>query len=151
MKVNRSSRSNLGFLYGSVFFFAVLILTMVLFTYYAIDEASRKNQSGIFAYSISLAGNNGDKGCDILFDDSLLFSSCSIMYDTTVVVNRRFISDTIFKDGKMSVRERLLFSQESLLHVIEHGTGDTLTVNVGNNSKVRISFPDGKLNVGLYK
>lgn len=149
MKVNRSSHSNLRFLYGSVFFFAMLVLTMVLFTYYAMNEATKKMESQIFAYTISFADSAEDTACDLIFGDSLIYSSPNVAPGEQVVVNRRTLRDTINTDGKRSINEKVLFSSESLLHAIDRSTGDTLTIKPGNNSKVSISFFNGKMKAWL--
>lgn len=151
MKVNRSSGSNLRFLYGSVFFFAVLILTMVLFTYYAMSEASKSVESKMFAYTISLYGDNEGEGCDVILDDSLVYSSGTSLQGVPVVVNRRVLRDTVASGSGRVIRERVLFPPESLLHVINHTTGDTLSVAVGDNSIINISMNEGRASVELLK
>lgn len=151
MKVNRSSGSNLRFLYGSVFFFAVLILTMVLFIYYAMSEASKQVESRMFAYAISVTGDSEGTGCDVFFDDSLVYSSGSSSQGVPVVVNRRMLRDTVVSGGERIIRERVLFSPESILHVISRESGDTLSVTVGDNPAINVSINGGKANVELLK
>ena len=150
MKVNRSSGSNLRFLYGSVFFFAVLILTMVLFIYYAMSEASKKVESKMFAYTISLDGAD-DVDCAVVFDDSLVYDSGSAALVKPVVVNRRIKRDTIVSGGERIIREKTLFSSESCLRVINRTSGDTLSVVAGDNSVINVLFKDGKASVELLK
>ena len=150
MKVNRSSGSNLRFLYGSVFFFAVLILTMVLFIYYAMSEASKKVESKMFAYTISLEGVDG-VDCTIVFDDSLVYDSGLAAPMNPVVLNRRIKRDTIVSGGERIIREKTLFSAESCLRVINRTADDTLSVVAGDNSVINVFFKDGKANVELLK
>ena len=138
MKVNRSSRSNLRFLYGSVFFFAVLIFTMVLFVYYAMGEASKNVESKMFVYNILVTVDGGGAGCDVLLDDSLLFSSPAVNTDTLLMVNRYYANDTVIENGKRIVREITYFSPESVLKVIGGASNDTLSIKVGNNSNIGI-------------
>ena len=140
MKVNRSSRSNLRFLYGSVFFFAVLIFTMVLFVYYAMGEASRNVESKMFVYNIHVTGDGSGAGCDVLLDDSLVFSSPALYEDTLLRVNRYYENDTVVENGKQIIREITYFSSESMLRVIGGVSGDTLSKRVGNNSNIEISI-----------
>ncbi len=140
MKVNRSSRSNLRFLYGSVFFFAVLIFTMVLFVYYAMGEASRNVESKMFVYNIHVIGDGSGAGCDVLLDDSLVFSSSAIYADTLLRVNRYYENDTVVENGKKIIREITYFSSESILRVIGGASDDTLSMKVGNNSNIEISI-----------
>ena len=149
MKVNRSSSSNLRFLFGSVFFFAVLLLTMVLFTYYAMSEAAKKPALQMFSYTISIDENLKGKACDVLFDDSLLFSSKAAFPTSPLLISRRVVCDTVFNDGKPDVQERVLFSSESLIRVIDSESNDTLSVKVGNNSRINILGQDGKMSVIL--
>lgn len=140
MKVNRSSRSNLRFLYGSVFFFAVLIFTMVLFVYYAMGEASRNVESKMFVYNIHVTGDGSGAGCDVLLDDSLVFSSPALYEDTLLRVNRYYENDTVVENGKQIIREITYFSSESMLHVIGGASDDTLSMKVGNNSNIEITI-----------
>lgn len=140
MKVNRSSRSNLRFLYGSVFFFAVLIFTMVLFVYYAMGEASRNVESKMFVYNIHVTGDGSGAGCDVLLDDSLVFSSPALYADTLLRVNRYYENDTVVENGKQIIREITYFSSESMLRVIGGVSCDTLSKRVGNNSNIEISI-----------
>ena len=138
MKVNRSSRSNLRFLYGSVFFFAVVIFTMVLFVYYAMGEASRNVESKMFVYNIHVTGDGSGAGCDVLLDDSIVFSSPVLYADTLLRVNRYYENDTVVENGKQIIREITYFSSESMLRVIGGVSGDTLSKRVGNNSNIEI-------------
>ncbi len=140
MKVNRSSRSNLRFLYGSVFFFAVLIFTMVLFVYYAMGEASKNVDSKMFVYNILVTADDGGAGCDVLLDDSLVFSSPALYEDTLLRVNRYYENDTVVENGKQIIREITYFSSESMLRVIGGASDDTLSMKVGNNSNIEISI-----------
>lgn len=151
MKVNRSSSSNLRFLYGSVFFFAVLILTMVLFIYYAMSESEKKSDLKIFAYTISVSGDSDGNGCDVIFDDSLVYSSGRSVPEMPVLVNRRILRDTVVSGGERIIREKILFSPQSLLHVISHGTCDTVSVIAGDNSTVNIFIDDGRARVELLR
>ena len=45
---------------------------MVLFTYYAMSEASKSVESKMFAYTISFYGDYEGEGCDVILDDSLV-------------------------------------------------------------------------------
>lgn len=149
MKVNRSSNSNLRFLYGSVFFFAVLILTMVLFTYYAMGEATKSIQAQMFSYTISFSDDFQGGECEVFFDDSLIFARGNVAPGASAVVHRRTISDTLVIDGKTTVSERVLFSPESVLRVVDAVNADTVAVTVGDNSRIGISRPDGKISISL--
>lgn len=151
MKVNRSSNSNLRFLYGSVFFFAVLILTMVLFTYYAMSEAAKSAQAQIFSYTISFSDDFQGGECEVFFDDSLIFARGSAAPGASAVVHRRTICDTLVVGGKTTVNEQVLFSPESLLRVVDAVNADTLTVTAGDNSRIGISRIDGKINISLVE
>ena len=149
MKVNRSSNSNLRFLYGSVFFFAVLILTMLLFVYYAMGEASKNTGQPMFSYTVCFAEDFDAGTCKVILDDSLLCAAESSAPGKSLVVTRRTLRDTVTVDGRSEVRERVLFSPESLLQIVDTANGDTVAVTVGENSRIAISRLDGKINVSL--
>ncbi len=149
MKVNRSSSSNLKFLYGSVFFFAVLILTMLLFVYYAMGEASKNTGQQMFSYTVFFADDFDAGTCKVILDDSLLCAAESSAPGKSLVVTRRTLRDAVPVDGRTEVHERVLFSSESLLQVIDTASGDTVAVVVGENSRIGISRLDGKVKVSL--
>lgn len=145
MKVNRSSKSNLRFLFGSVFFFAVLIFTMVLFVYYTMGEASKKVHSKMFVYNIHVSDAFNGTGCEVMLDDSLVFSSPSVSADTLLMLNRYYVNDTVVENGRQIVRETACFTPESVLRVVGGDAGDTLSVKVGNNSRIGITLKDGRV------
>lgn len=149
MKVNRSSSSNLKFLYGSVFFFAVLILTMLLFVYYAMGEASKNTVQQMFSYTVTFADDFDAGACEVVLDDSLLCAAADVFPGKSLVVTRRTLRDTVAVDGRSEVRERVLFSPESLLQVVDTASGDTVAIVVGENSKIAISRLDGKVVVNI--
>ena len=151
MKVNRSSRSNLRFLFGSVFFFAVLIFTMVLFVFYVMGEAANKVESKMFAYNIHVFGNQEGRGYDVLLDDSLVFSSPAVYADTSLMISRYFVNDTVFENGSRIVRELTYFTPESVLRVVDSSAKDTLAMEVGENSNVEVALRDGKVRVFMYE
>lgn len=149
MKINNSSRSNMRFLFGSVFFFAVLILTIMLFVYYAMGQASKKVSSKMFVYNIYVSGAPDGEDCTVLLDDSLIFSSPAVTADTMLSVNRYFVSDTVVENGRRTVRETAYFTEESVLRVVGGASDDTLSMKVGNNSNIKVSVNAGRVETQL--
>ncbi len=147
MRVNKSTNSNMRFLFGSVCFFAVLLLVIVLFTYYAMSEAASKMQSKMFVYSFSFTPSSQGRSCDIFLDDSLLYSTNNIEADTVLMVNRYFTLDSVFADGKMAVRETPHFTPGSLLRVVGAECGDTLDVELDDVSNILVGILDDSVDV----
>ena len=113
---------------------------MVLFVYYAMGEASRNVESKMFVYNIHVTGDGSGAGCDVLLDDSLVFSWPALYADTLLRVNRYYENDTVVENGKQIIREITYFSSESMLRVIGGASDDTLSMKVGNNSNIEISI-----------
>ena len=103
-------------------------------------EASKNVESKMFVYNILVTADDGGAGCDVLLDDSLVFSSPALYEDTLLRVNRYYENDTVVENGKQIIREITYFSSESILRVIGGVSGDTLSKRVGNNSNIEISI-----------
>ena len=87
MRTKRSSNSNMSFLKGNVLFFALLLLAIMLFTYYALREvrvAGGENASCRIVFNESF-----DCGeCKVFVDDSLLYAGAPMGVDTLLLMKR---------------------------------------------------------------
>lgn len=129
MQTKQSSRSNMRFLKGNVLFFALLLLVMMLFTYYAFQGV----ESG--------AGNDAacrvsfDAGCtageyEVFVDDSLLYKGEPLPADSQVVMKRY-----------AAVNSRVsLYTSKSQIRVVLKG--DTVARVLDGNRAFRIEFAE---------
>ena len=134
MRVKRSSNSNMKFLYGSVFFFAVIILTILLFVYYTMREAAKNAPFDKVIYTVSFSENlAGDNGM-VFLDDSMLYVATPFTTDT-VVEAQRYV--TYAKDATGKKYSVPHFTENSILKVEIEGV-DTLVATVGEKTVFHI-------------
>lgn len=87
MRTKRSSNSNMRFLKGNVIFFALLLLTIMLFAYYALqgmDEADGNEASCRVVFGKGYTGGE----CKVFIDDSLLYAGAPLPVDSPIVMRR---------------------------------------------------------------
>ena len=86
MRTKKSSNSNMRFLFGSVFFFAMIILSVLMFTYYAMREAWRKSPDREFVYTVSFSPDFAGRNYSVFLDDSLLYNGSYMVIDWVLVL-----------------------------------------------------------------
>ena len=98
------------FLKGNVIFFALLLLVIMLFSYYALqgaDAGGENKASCRVAFGQSYAGGE----CKVFIDDSLLYAGAPLPVDSPIVI-RRYASP----ESRVS-----LYTSKSLLRVVADG------------------------------
>ncbi|MBE6309181.1 MAG: hypothetical protein E7087_07795 [Bacteroidales bacterium] len=80
--------ANMSFLFGSVFFFFVIIVTIGLFAYYSLYKYWSKPGDARFSYEISFSPSFAGKAYDVYMNDSLLYAGAPVNCDTVLRVNR---------------------------------------------------------------
>ncbi|MBO7240540.1 MAG: hypothetical protein J6V23_08695, partial [Bacteroidaceae bacterium] len=70
MRTKRSSSSNMRFLKGNVIFFALLLLVIMLFSYYALQGADVAGENKASCRVVFGKGYTGGE-CKVFIDDSL--------------------------------------------------------------------------------
>ena len=119
------------FLKGNVLFFALLLLAILLFTYYAFDGLDTGAGEGATC-RISFGEGCGDGKYEVLVDDSLLYAGSPLPVDSQLVM-RRYASP----GSKVSQ-----YTSASVIRVV--AAGDTaLRILQGDRSFV-IGCRDGK-------
>lgn len=136
MKIKRSTNSNFKFLYGSVFFFAMLVTVILLFVYYSVNEAMERGGWVSPIYKVSFSKEMVGVDCQVFLDDSLLYKGCPANEGDCVTARQYVVSA-----GNDTAQ---LFTQASLLKVIA-GAADTLVMPVGNEYLFRVVYNDGVL------
>ena len=130
MRTKRSSNSNMSFLKGNVLFFALLLLAIMLFTYYALREvrvSGGENASCLVAFSESY-----DCGeCKVFIDDSLLYAGAPAGTDTLLVMKRYAVPGS----------KESLYTSKSLVKVV--AGADTVARVLGGDRFFTIGACDG--------
>lgn len=107
MRTKKSSKSNMRFLKGNVLFFALLLLAILLFTYYAVEEMEVKaeNKSSC-KISFSHSYEGGD--CEVYVGDSLLYAGAPLKSDSVLEMRRYATADS----------EKSLYTSESQIKIV---------------------------------
>ena len=80
--------ANMNFLFGSVFFFFVIIVTIGLFAYYSLYKHWSRPGDVRFSYEISFSPSFAGKDYSVYMNDSLLYTGVPVNCDTVLRVNR---------------------------------------------------------------
>ncbi|MBQ8270722.1 MAG: hypothetical protein IJZ22_05895 [Bacteroidaceae bacterium] len=80
--------ANMNFLFGSVFFFFVIIVTIGLFSYVSLYKYWNKPGDKRFSYEISFSPAFAGKAYSVYMNDSLLYTGVPVDCDTVLRVNR---------------------------------------------------------------
>jgi hypothetical protein len=136
MKVKKSTNTNMKFLYGSVFFFAIVVAIIMLFTYYAFSEAMKTRKGPLPVYQFTMGHGFGGHGCRVLFEDSLIFDSERVVPDSLIMVQRYVTEGSNGGDECFTEGSRL---------VVEVPGVDTLTTNIGSGYYYSIDVADGQV------
>lgn len=88
MRSSKGRDANMKFLFGSVFFFFVIMLTIILFSYFSLQQYWNKPNIRPLEYQIVFSKEF--KGCsyDIYMNDSLIYSGTPVNIDTLLSVPR---------------------------------------------------------------
>ncbi len=136
MKIKRSTNSNFKFLYGSVFFFAMLVGVILLFVYYSVNEAMERGGWTSPIYRVSFSKDMVGVDCQVFLDDSLLYRGCPAN-DGDCVTARQYAVGA----GNDTTQ---LFNEKSLLKVVV-AAADTLVMPVGGEYLFRVGYNEGVL------
>lgn len=132
MRTKASSKSNMRFLKGNVIFFALLLLVIMLFSYYALQGADAGGENKASCRVVFGKGYTGGE-CKVFVDDSLLYAGAPLPVDSSIVM-RRYAAP----GSKVS-----LYTSKSLLKVV--ADGDTVSRVLGADRVFVIGSSDGKV------
>lgn len=119
------------FLKGNVLFFALLLLVILLFTYYAVGEMEKQGENTA-ACKISFDDSYCGGECEIFVGDSLLYSGGRLPKDS-VLVMKRYAS---------SKSKKSLYTSYSNLKIV--ADGDTVVRQLGGERSFRIGSENGR-------
>lgn len=145
MRTKKSSNANIKFLFGSVFFFAIVIISVVLFTYFVMRESWRKSPEREYVYTISFSQSFAGQNYSVYFDDSLLYAGNPFDSDTVLRVKRYFTSENVNIAGIDTVIKVPHFTSSSSIFVVDGKTNIPTIVNVLENNDIYLRLNGGKV------
>ena len=145
MRTKKSSNSNMRFLFGSVFFFAAIILSVLMFTYYAMREAWRKSPDRAFVYTVSFSQDFAGRNYSVYLDDSLLYLGNPFNSDTVIRVKRYVTKEPVNVAGIDTVIEVPHFTSSSSLFGVDGETNVPVIVNVGEHNNIHLKLKNSKV------
>ena len=138
MRTKASSKSNMRFLKGNVVFFALLLLAIMLFAYYALKGMDSAGDNS-FSCKVSFAKNYTGGECRVFIGDSLLYAGDPSGADT-VIEMRRYATEK----SKVS-----LYTSQSLLRIV--ADGDTVQRALQGDREFVIESAGGKITVSALE
>lgn len=145
MRTKKSSNSNMRFLFGSVFFFAMIIMSVLLFTYYAMREAWRKSPEREFVYTVSFSPEFAGRNYSVFLDDSLLYDGNPFKADTVLRVKRYVTEEPVNVAGIDTVIKVPHFTSSSSLFVVNGETNIPTIVNVQEYNDIYLKLRNGRV------
>ena len=145
MRTKKSSNSNMRFLFGSVFFFAMIIMSVLLFTYYAMREAWRKSPEREFVYTVSFSPEFSGLNYSVFLDDSLLYQGNPFKADTVIRVKRYVTEEPVNVAGIDTVIKVPHFTSSSSLFIVDGETNVPAIINVHECNDVHIKLRNGRV------
>lgn len=135
MRTKKSSNSNMRFLKGNVIFFALLLLVIMLFTYYAFKGMGTETENlSSCKVTFSESYNGGD--CKVYVDDSLLYAGAP--HDKTIEMRRYAAGSQVS-----------LYTSDSKLMIVT--ATDTVVRTLGGDRLFAVGSRDGKVVVDVIE
>lgn len=125
----RGHGANMRFLYGSVFFFFVIIVTIGLFTYYSLYKYWSRPGDARFAYEISFSPSFVGEAYSVYLNDSLLYAGAPVNTDTVLRLNR--------------------FAEDNALLVVEQETDVVSILQIPDRGKIKLLLKDGTVEADI--
>ena len=119
----RGHGANMRFLYGSVFFFFVIIVTIGLFAYYSLYKHWNKPGDARFSYEISFSPSFAGKAYDVYLNDSLVYAGAPVNTDTVLRINR--------------------FATDNALLVVDKASDGVSILQISDRGKIRLNLVNG--------
>ncbi len=123
MSIARGRKANMNFLYGSVFFFFVIIITIGLFSYFSLYKYWNKPGDARFSYEISFSPSFAGTAYNVYMNDSLLYVGAPVATDTLIRVNR--------------------FAEDNALLVVNAATDGVSIIQIPDRGKILLRLGSG--------
>lgn len=118
----KGHKANMNFLFGSVFFFFVIIVTIGLFAYFSLYKYWERPGDKRFAYEISFSEDFAGLAYSIYMNDSLLYTGNPVDCDTMLRLNR--------------------FAEENALLVVDKSTDGVSIIQLPERGKILLQLND---------
>lgn len=151
LRTKKSSASNMRFLFGSVAFFAMIIISIMLFTYYAMREAWNKSPDAGVVYTVSFSPAFNEGCYKVFMDDSLLYAGCPFKADTVLRVARYVTQEPVTVAGIDTVVAVQHFTASSSLFVVDARTDKPSIIGVGESRTINLDIKEGRVVAELGK
>ncbi len=120
MRNTKGRDANMRFLFGSVLFFFMIIMSVMLFVYYVIDYQASNEVKVKDCYEISFSKQFDGLGYDLYLNDSLLYEGNPVISDSIIKVVRT--------------------QDENSLLVVNRATEGVSILEIGRRGRVLIGF-----------
>ena len=117
--------ANMRFLFGSVFFFFLIVVTIGLFSYFSLYKYWEKPGDKRFSYEFSFSPSFAGAAYSLYLNDSLLYKGAPVDCDTIVRVNR--------------------FADENALLVVDAVTDGVTIIQLPGRGKVLLRLKGGEV------
>ncbi|MBQ6694197.1 MAG: hypothetical protein IJN24_04935 [Bacteroidaceae bacterium] len=112
--------ANMKFLYGSVFFFFVILMTIGLFVYFTLQKHWYRPDAVSNGYEITFSRQFAGLDYDLYLNDSLIYEGCPVNVDTVLRVQP--------------------FVDDNALLVVERSSDKVTILEIGRRGKVLVCF-----------
>ena len=120
MRNTKGRDANMRFLFGSVLFFFMIIMSVMLFVYYVIDYQASNEVKVKDCYESSFSKQFDGLGYDLYLNDSLLYEGNPVISDSIIKVVRT--------------------QDENSLLVVNRATEGVSILEIGRRGRVLIGF-----------
>lgn len=120
MRNTKGRDANMRFLFGSVLFFFMIIMSVMLFVYYVIDYQASNEVKVKDCYEISFSKQFDGLGYDLYLNDSLLYEGNPVISDSIIKVVRT--------------------QDENSLLVVNRATEGVSILEIGRRGRVLVGF-----------
>lgn len=121
MSKYRGRDANMKFLFGSVFFFLIIVITISLFGYFSLQQYWNRSDVVVKnAYEISFSKQFNGLNYDLYLNDSLLYEGAPVSSDSIMCVERD--------------------APENALLVVEKESDLVTVVEIGKRGRILICF-----------
>lgn len=132
MRNTKGRDANMRFLFGSVLFFFMIIMSVILFVYYSIEHYASNEDKVKDSYEISFSKQFDGLGYDLYLNDSLLYEGNPVLSDSIIKVVRT--------------------QDENSLLVVDRATEGVSILEIGRRGRVLIGFGrDGNVVVDVVE
>ncbi|MBQ2778880.1 MAG: hypothetical protein IJF46_03805 [Bacteroidaceae bacterium] len=123
MRNTRGRDANMRFLFGSVLFFFMIIMSVMLFVYFVLEQSVTKEDRVRDCYEISFSKQFDGLEYDFYLNDSLLYVGRPVSSDTVIRIERSL--------------------DENSLLVVDKATDIVSVVEIGRRGRLLIGFGRG--------